>query len=197
MKKVLTYLFAGVILFGTSCKKYLDINENPNQATSATPQLLLSQALVATAQVLNSYNSYGAQLGGDMANAGGYGGFGTAITYNFSSNDFSGLWTGTYDNLEDYQAILDQTDGKPEYDYFNGMARIMRAHDFQLLVDTYNDVPYTDALKGQGKLTPAYTDAKTIYKDLSEQLDRAIATIDSGATAQGLINVGTADVLFD
>ena len=47
-----------------------------------------------------------------MANAGGYGGFGTSITYNFSSNDFSARWTSTYDNLEDYQAILNQTEGK-------------------------------------------------------------------------------------
>ena len=50
----------------------------------------------------------------------------------------------------------------------------MRAHSYQLLVDAYNDVPYTDALKGQENLTPAYTDAKVIYKDLSDQLDRAI-----------------------
>jgi hypothetical protein len=196
MKKVLTYLFMGVIVFGTSCKKYLDINDNPNQATSATPQLILPQALTATAQNLNGFNSYGAQLGGMMANAGGYGGFGTSISYNFSSNDFSARWTASYDNLEDYQAILDQTEGKPEYALFNGVARIMRAHGFQLLVDAYNDVPYTDALKGQENLTPAYTDAKVIYKDLSDQLDRAIDSINSGADNVGLVELGNSDVVF-
>lgn len=196
MKRFITCLFLGVVVFGTSCKKYLDINNNPNQATSATPQLILPQALTATAQNLNGFNSYGAQLVGYMANAGGFGGFGTSITYNFSSNDFSGRWTTTYDNLEDYQAIIDQSQGKPEYSYFNAVARIMRAHGFQLLVDAYNDVPYTDALKGQGNLTPKYTDAKAIYKDLSDQLDSAIATINSGATALGLVELGSSDVLF-
>jgi hypothetical protein len=106
MKKLVLYGFMGMMVLGTSCKKYLDVNDNPNQATSATPQLILPQALTATASNLNGFNSYGAQLGGFMANAGGYGGFGSSISYNFSANDHSGRWTATYDNLEDYQAIL-------------------------------------------------------------------------------------------
>src|SRR5688572_17744934 len=184
MKKLLTYLFIGFLVIGTSCKKYLDVNTNPNSATTATPptpQLILPQALTTTANNLNGFNSYGAQLVGYMANAGGYGGFGSSISYNFSSNDFSARWTTTYDNLNDYQFIINQTEGKPEMSYFNAVARIMKAHSFQLLVDAYNDVPYTDALKGAENLSPAYTDAKVIYKDLADQLDKAIASINTGA----------------
>jgi hypothetical protein len=196
MKKIITYILMGVAVVGTSCKKYLDINDNPNSATSATPQLILPQALVATASNLNGFNSYGAQLGGFMANAGGYGGFGTSITYNFSANDHSGRWTTTYDILEDYQAILNQTEGKAEYSYFDAAARIMKAHSFQLLVDAYNDVPYTEALKGADVLTPAYTDAKVIYKDLADELDKAIATINTGDNTPGVTPLGNSDVMF-
>jgi len=196
MKKLVLYGFMGVMVLGTSCKKYLDVNDNPNQATSATPQLILPQALTGTASNVNGFNSYGAQLTGFMANAGGYGGFGSAISYNFSANDNSGRWTSTYDNLEDYQAILDYTEGKPEYSYFNAVARIMKAHGFQLLVDAYNDVPYTDALKGANNLTPTYTDAKVIYKDLADQLDKAIATITTGQSTPGVTPLGSADVMF-
>ena len=196
MKRTLAYLFMGVMVFGTSCKKYLDINNNPNQATSATPQLILPQALTATAANLNGFNSYGAQVAGFMANAGGYGGFGSRVTYSYSANDYSGNWSNTYDNLEDYQAILDQTKGKPELSYFDAVARIMKAHSFQLLVDTYNDVPYTDALKGANGLSPAYTDAKVIYKDLADELDKAIATINTGDQTPGVTPLGNSDVMF-
>src|SRR5436305_514519 len=113
MKKIIAIVSVGVMVFTTSCKKYLDINTNPNLATSATPQLILPQAITATGSVLNSYNNYGNQLVGYSANAGGYGGFGTSITYNWSAGDFSGLWSSTYDNLEDYQSIINQTEGKP------------------------------------------------------------------------------------
>lgn len=199
MKKLTFILLIGVVALGTSCKKYLDINSNPNSATTETPptpQLILPQALVATASNLNGFNSYGAQLGGFMANAGGYGGFGTAFTYNFSANDNSARWSSTYDNLEDYQAILDVTEGKPELDYFNAVARIMKAHSFQLLVDTYNDVPYSEALKGVENLTPAYDKAEVIYKDLADELDKAIATIVEGDASVSTVPLGSSDIVF-
>ena len=196
MKKITSFILMGVVLLGTSCKKYLDINSNPNSATSATPKLILPQALTATAGMMNSYNNYGAQMVGYMANAGGYGGFGSAVTYSFSANDFTGLWSGTYDNLEDYQTIINQSAGKPEYTYFKAVARIMKAMDYQLLVDTYNDVPYNEALKGADNLTPAYTDAKVIYKDLAAQLDTAITEINAGATVPGVTPLSSSDVMF-
>ncbi|MGN6402836.1 MAG: SusD/RagB family nutrient-binding outer membrane lipoprotein [Flavisolibacter sp.] len=196
MKKITAFILLGVAVLGTSCKKYLDINKDPNRAVSATPELILPQALTATAANLNQFNSYGAQIVGYMANAGGYGGFGTRITYNYSAGDYSGNWTTTYDILEDYQAILNQTEGKPEYSYFDAAARIMKVHGFQLLVDAYNDVPYTEALKGGDNLTPAYTDAKTIYKDLVDQLDMAITTINTGNATAGVKPLGNSDVMF-
>lgn len=196
MKKINTLLFAGLVLLSISCNKQLDINTDPNTATSATPDLILPQALSATASNLNGFNSYGAQLVGYSANAGGYGGFGTSITYNFTSSDFSGRWSSTYDNLQDYQYIIDKTQGKVTYNYFNAVARIMKALGFQLLVDAYNDVPYTEALKGASKLTPTYTKADVIYKDLAAQLDTAIAYINQGDTTPAVTPLGTKDVLF-
>ena len=196
MKRIIGFIFMGVIATTTSCKKYLDINQDPNNATSATPELILPQAITGSAANINGFNSYGAQLTGFMANAGGYGGFGTSITYNFSSGDFQGRWSTTYDNLEDYQAIINKTDGDATYSYFNAAARIMKALSFQLLVDAYNDVPYTEALKGADNLSPVYTDAKSIYEDLASELDKAIAAINTGHNTPGVVELNGSDVLF-
>jgi hypothetical protein len=196
MKKTIAIILSGVVIFGSSCQKYLDVNNNPNQGTSATPNLILPQAQAYTANMLNLFNSYGAQVGGYSANAGGYGGFGTSITYNFSSSDYSYLFTSSYDNLEDYQSIINQTQGVAINSYYNAVARIMRTLYFQLLVDTYNDVPYTDALQGSAKLTPAYTDAKVIYKDLADQIDTALATIARGAITPSVTPLSTSDIMF-
>jgi hypothetical protein len=200
MKKITAIIFMGVMVLATSCKKYLDINNNPNQATSATPELILPQALTGTASGANRFNSYGAQLVGYMANAGGYGGFGTSVTYNFGSSDFQALWTSTYDNLEDYQAILDQTEENlPLYSYFNAAARIMKAYNYQMLVDAYGDVPYTEALKGADQLTTAYDDAATVYATLASELDQAMKTIEDAMNAEGetIQPLGNSDVLFN
>ncbi|TKK70974.1 SusD/RagB family nutrient-binding outer membrane lipoprotein [Ilyomonas limi] len=202
MKKVIIVLI-GVVVLGTSCKKYLDINKNPNAAISATPETVLPQAMTYTASVSNSYNTYGAQMVGYMANAGGYGGFGSNVTYDFGTTDYQGLWSSAYDVLEDLQYILKQTDTLPDYGYFNAAARILKAYNFELLVDTYNDVPYTEALEGLGELTPKYEDAKTIYVSLANQLDSAIATIHTAMDDQSnnpTSNVkdlsGNTDIMF-
>lgn len=197
MKRLSIIFIAGAAVLATSCNKFLDINTNPNSAVSTTPELIIPQALTGTAANLNQFNTYGEQIGGYAANAGGYGGFGTAISYNFSSADYPGLWTTSYDNLEDYQTILNKTDGQlPNYSFVNAAARIMRVIGFELLTDAYNSVPYTDALKADSALTPTYSDPIAVYKDLADQLDKAIATINTGIAAPGIATMGPTDVLF-
>ena len=57
---------------------------------------------------------------------------------------------------------------------------IVAVYAWANLVDTYGDVPYSEALKPTGAdqvIQPKYDDAKTIYADLIKRLDAAIATI--------------------
>jgi len=201
MKKLQIGILSAIVIMGlASCKKYLDINTNPNSATSSTPELVLSQALTGTANIVSSYNNMGAQLAGYMANAGGYGGFGSAVTYNFGNGDFAGNWNSTYDNLADYQYIIEQTNDKGDYVYYNAIAKIMKAYEFQLLVDTYNDVPYTDAFKGKSNFTPKYDDAKVVYDSIYALLENANALIESGQDGSASGNVqkpSNNDVMFN
>jgi hypothetical protein len=204
MKKIIKIGGLGLLLvFGlTSCKKYLDVNENPNSATSSTPELMLPQALTATAGVVNNYNSMGAQMGGFMANAGGYGGFGSRTTYIYGNGDYQECWNSAYDNLTDYQWIINNTNGVLDYSFYNGAAKIMKAFDFQLLVDTYNDVPYTNAFQEVANLTPTYDDAKLVYDSIYALLDDALATINAGQNdqatndASNVQDLGSKDVMF-
>jgi hypothetical protein len=207
MKKIFNIILSGiVVLSASSCKKYLDINTNPNQAITSTPELVLPQALVSTAALLTNgtnYNFYGSSLVGYAANAGGVGGFGSFISYQYSTSDYQELFQRTYDNLADYQYIIDQTAGKTDqYALFNAAAQAMRAYDYQLLVDTYNDVPYSEALKGTAQLLAKYDKGADIYKDLGDRLDAALevfkteiaAQASEGRTTPNLFH--TADPLF-
>ncbi len=181
MKKLLYIITGLAFAFGFgSCKKYLDINANPNSATTSTPELMLSGSLVATANVVNTYNSMGAQLVGYMANAGGYGGFGSSVTYSFGNGDFQNCWNSTYDNLTDYQWIIDHTEGNLDYAFYNAAAKIMKAFEFQLLVDTYNNVPYSKAFLEKANLTPPYDDGKAVYDSIYALLDVALKNINEG-----------------
>ena len=188
MKKILTYLIIGAVTVGAvSCKK-LDINDNPNTPTTATPGLVLPQALTATAAMSQSYNSTFYYPGGFMANVYGFGAYGASVSLNYTTLSFDGLWRGSYDNFLDYQYVIDNTASDATLAYSNSIARIMKSFMFSKLVDNFNNVPYSEALKGNMLLTPKYDNAADIYKDLVAQLNISISAI---TTAEASVATAT------
>lgn len=189
----------------TGCKSFLDINDNPNNPTVVTPDAILAQALTATAfnysagtsaanPGFNIYANWAASYWGKTSVVSGYG---EEQTYNYSSSFYSGLWDNTYDNLNDYNLIQQQ--GATAYPYHAAIARIMKVYNFQLLVDEYGDIPYSQALQGRPNVSPTYDKAADIYKDLLVQLDGAISDINkvaSSVTATFNPQVGREDVVF-
>lgn len=170
-----------VALLASSCEDYLDINTNPNAATKADIELVLPQAIVATASLSNSFNSMGGHFGGYIANAGGFSGFGNLLSYNIGPGDYNGLWTATYqDPLRDLKYVIDLTEGNDGYAYYNAAAKIMTAYNYQKLVDAFGNVPYTQALRGEEViLTPVYDDAFEVYQALFASLGDAIDLIEN------------------
>lgn len=200
MKKIYNIILCGLVLAATSsCNKFLDVNNNPNTATASTVDIVLPQALAATASATVGFNSYGAWAGGFQANAGGFGGFGSVLTYNYTTSDNTGLWSSTFDNLNDYQYVIKNTTKDGIDKNFNAIARTMKVFAYQRLVDVYGDVPYSDALRGISSLAPKYDKAEDIYTDLLANIDTAIATFQLVTPNQvGTVSGtnGTIDILF-
>ena len=200
MKKIFNYILLGAIFVGaSSCEKYLDINENPNSFTSATPELVLPQAIVGSAAITSSFNTGLADIAGQRANGGGFGGFGDVVTYQWTATNgtYSGLWTSSYDNLNDYEYVIEATKSDPKLAYSTAMARIMKSMGFARLVDQFNDIPYSEALKGNKILTPKFDKGQDVYQDLVKQLDSAMIAI-TAAQANPEVSVpkSSADPMF-
>ena len=192
MKKYNKIIVAALVLATAGCKKsYFDINQDPNHASSSTPELILPNALVTTAAPITTQGSLNGWMGywapsGSYAHAPG-----DVASYVQTPNTGYGNWGGNYDNLEDYEYTRTQAiaQGKP---FYQGAAIIMQAFVFQQLVDQFNNVPYSEALKGTGNIQPKYDDAKTIYESLSTNLGNA-ATLMLRPDA---IGAATSDVIF-
>ena len=184
MKKIIQLLTLAIILFvgAVSCKKSnFDINNNPNQATDSTIvyNVILPSAQNNTARLvarnwgwLQNYLGYWARSGTYAPNT-------QEETYELTTNFQSQIWTNAYDNLYDYQ-IMQLSAKKSGADFYEGIARIMKAHNYALLVDIYNNVPYSEALKGAANTTPKYDEGVDIYVDLLRQIDTGLVLI-SGA----------------
>lgn len=68
---------------------------------------------------------------------------------------------------------------------------IMNAYAFSVLVDTFGNVPYSEALDIEAYPLPKYDDAQTIYKDLIARLTAAQAAL---TASEG--SFGSADLIY-
>lgn len=193
MKNILRIFILASFISLTSCESFLGDNVNPNQATSATPELVLPNALTSSAALLRSFNTSAMWINGYTVNAGGYGGWGSVVTYNYTTTSYSGLWGNAYDDLVNYQYIEDQSAEDPSLAYFNAVAKVMKVWDFHMLVDVFGDVPYNEALQGSSNVSPVYDSQTEIYQDLVAQLNTAITLF---TTSQGANGLGSSDVMF-
>jgi hypothetical protein len=200
MKKLLNIsLIIALLVSATSCKKsYLDINTNPNSASSATPELVLPVALTSTGGLMITYLDFGNFLVGYQANAGGYSFTGsTTFTYNFTTSSNTGLYNSAFSNLKDYQYVINSATAAPKYVLYGAVARIMKSYTYQKLVDEYGDIPYSEALLGGDLVTPKYDNAASVYQALVTDIDGAIAQLKANATSTTATALtSSSDVIF-
>lgn len=188
MKKYIKIAVLGVaILSSISCKKFLDVNTNPNNPTYSPPDIVLPQAILATSNSTTSFDNFGAWVIGYKANAGGYGGFGIEWSYEYTTDNYTGMWSNSFNAISQLNYVIANTDATGSLKYYNAMARIMKDYVYHRLVDQYGDVPYSDAGKGVEKLSPTYDKATEIYKSVFADLDASIAILNSTANTPTVV----------
>lgn len=195
MKNILKYLnVLIVILLLTSCEEYLDVNVDPNNPTSATPDLILPVAQKYTADIIKGdrrANTIGNMMMYNWSQSDGFAWYPDEFKYNVTSSFYSAIFNDSYAlSLKQYQLL---TQLGERYENYKAIAMIMKAYHFQLLVDFYGDVPYTEALLRKDNATPKYDKAQDIYADLIVQLNAAITMIN---TAENPIAPGADDIMF-
>jgi len=196
MKKYIAYSLILLTATFSSCKKsFLDQTVNPNQPTVATPALVLTGALTTTARNINTGFTLEGYLMGYWSPAAGYAPSNSLPTYNYTTADYQ-VFTPYYLNLANYDYIIKQASADKSQVYYVAIAQIMEAYNFQILVDNYNNVPYSDAFQGAKGLTPKYDKGTDIYKSLIAKVDAAIASINGADASVAVTPKASEDVMF-
>lgn len=197
MKKAILSLFALAIV-SVSCDDFLDVNENPNDPSISTPSLTLPVALEDFGELNGRTMTYlGNQLVVNWATPSNWSANAIYSRYNFSADDFSNIFETSYatifKNLT-YIENYEDPSGAVDYSNYKAISKIVKGFQYQMLVDLYGDVPYTEANLRGDNTTPAYDDAETIYKSVIEDLGVAVDLINNSAAAE---DPGTQDILFE
>ncbi len=174
MKKFIIILLAVVVLGITGCEKWLDVNHNPNDATQATPDLILPGVLKTwLASQLDFSTTPGAWMG-YWYHAGGWSGWYEVKKYDVSTNFYNafGYYTG---QLVDTKFIRDNCGDNVVYP---AITDVVDAWYYARLVDLYGDVPYSEACAPGTTFSPKYDNDQDIYLNLVHRLNKAIKVFD-------------------
>jgi hypothetical protein len=179
MKKILIVLLSCILIDISGCKKYIDVNQNPNQPTSvgeaqilAPVEVDISSSLFAgnVASIVQEYMQVAAlnQVAPDA---------GTYLMYN---TDMDGDWANLYSTCLVNLVKLNQMAEKDGKSNYSGIAKILTAYCLGTGTDLWGDIPYSQAFEGITNLTPKFDAQKDIYAQIQSLLDAGIADIAKG-----------------
>ncbi|MFD1293556.1 SusD/RagB family nutrient-binding outer membrane lipoprotein [Lutibacter holmesii] len=124
----------------------------------------------------------------------------TATTYNDEANydlrqrDVSGtfytyLYRDVLSDLQEAKKIVTAEEvsvfEQPIKDNQLAIIGLMEVYTWHVIVDTFGDVPYSEALLGSDNLLPVYDNDADIYMDLFARIDAALALISSNDSFGG------------
>ena len=184
-KVLLIAVFSSVLLLA-GCDDYLDVNDDPNNPTSAPALGLLTNATFETAQNtyrMGSTTSYYVQY---LASPNTGSALDTQEPLSFGND-----WFNLYNVLTDLSdlELLAEEQGATQ---LNGMAKIMKAYNLALLVDAWGDVPYQDAFFVE-TLNPTYDSQADLYNTVSTLLSDGISLLEA---QNSTINAGSEDFIY-
>ena len=184
IKKLSIVLLAVAMVFGSACN--LDLLDNPNAVTSQNTDLnyLLNRIQIDYSTHFNQFSDPGMRLT-RMLNQG------AAIYDNaVSPGGRDGSWNTAYAGiLADVQALIPLAETAKLFAHA-GAARIIRASVLLTMVDSYGDIPYSDALNAEN-FNPKTDAGADVYAAALAELDKGIANM--AATSSGKI---TSDLYY-
>jgi hypothetical protein len=176
--RVKTIFILAVTCLSFGCKKITDINVSPNDPAveKGTVQVLFPSGVVSTAGSVGGeldiiggiWSQYWTQS--PIANQ-----FKTIDAYNLQRQDFNRGYNELFSGaLADYQLAITKAKAAKQFNFVL-MCTVMKAYSYEVLVDLYDKVPYTEAFQGSANLNPKFDDGFTIYKGLIAEIDAALA----------------------
>ncbi|MGI8952147.1 MAG: SusD/RagB family nutrient-binding outer membrane lipoprotein [Chitinophagaceae bacterium] len=184
MKKNSAFLILAFILFSAAgCKKYLDINKDPNNPLQVSESLILTPVEITTStEIVGGFNGTVAaywmqqlslnQPSPDIEN------------YRILPADVDNTWSFfLYPNIfENLNVMIMQAEAAGHYQYA-AIGKTLFAFNMAITTDVWNDVPYSQALQIPQILNPKYDSQETIYNGIQNMLDSALYYVDQTPSA--------------
>ena len=197
MKKIIKFNTAIlIILLLNACSKdFLDVNVDPNNPSSATPELVFPAAVLSAAgQIGGYYNIVGGIWSQYWTQNNASNQYKNYDGFSIQPTDLNGNFTELYAGcLNDLRFVKEKSKEASNWSFYL-MATVMEAYTFQFLADVYDQIPFTEACQGAtGIFTPKYNTGQEVYDGIVARIDTALIKDLNASTVK---DPGDADFLF-
>lgn len=176
MKKIIYILVLSVVF--TSCKKWLDVNDNPDSANSTVPTADQRLAPII-AQFADGYESAGTRaafLSQQLAVTYAQNNNWNLTRWNINASNAGWPWQAWYVNTAvNIEPMIVAAEKEGAYHYI-GVGKIMKAWGFGTLADLYGMIPY-DEFDNAAIITPKFDDGSYVQEKILALLDEALVDL--------------------
>lgn len=183
MNKLILYSGILVLFAATGCKKFVDVNQDPNNPTSVQEKILLAPIEVNIANAVAAggesaaatYTNHFMQMVCYNQVALNYG------TYYFVNTNINTSWGAVYTTCLGNLKILRQQSTANGNSNYTAISEILTAYTLAFATDLWGEIPWSKALGGAANFTPTYDTQASIYDTVQALLDKAVNDIDKKA----------------
>lgn len=187
MKKLIYTSILATGLALTSCESFLDVNNDPNniksvQVSQLLPSVTVNVGYMGASDLLRYSTVLIQQFSGQGPNT-GFATFKEYERYNINNSDVNNQWVTIFSTiLSDLELMTTQATevGSPHY---AGVGKILKAYVYQIVVDAWGDVPYSEASRHSANFYPKFDDDEAIYTDLIRLIDDGIKDVSATTSA--------------
>jgi hypothetical protein len=177
----------------SGCKKYLNVNQNPNNPSTVDPTLLLPTTEAALSQVVgNAFQVPGnmwAQYWTQSPVASQYKSF---DQYSPTATTFDNPWSNLYSvAIENADLIIQNPASSAN---LQGIAYVIKAYGFQLAADAFGNIPLSQALQPTVYTSPKFDAQQAVYDSIFVYINRALPLLNAAPPATPL--GATQDMIF-
>ena len=175
-RKYFIYSFTALCVLavaGAGCKKFLDVNKNVNSPLPAS--VPVSMVLSAAERNIANNLALGNGLGTTMAV------YTHQVTGRIGADRYgagSSGWEGLLAAISNLNVVINRGTTENRFVYV-GIAKILKAYTYSMMVDVWGDVPYTEFDRFPEITQPKFDKGSEIYPKLLALLDEGIADMNN------------------
>jgi hypothetical protein len=199
MKKISIILLSFILTLTVGCSKFESINNNPNDPVKVKSEVVLNNILYSTfgadAGISGLYSTFiGGEIGGSFSQQFSKSLYNTCERYYGVNDNSDGIWNTMYEDVCMEAKSMNSLAIAEGNNITQGISLVLLSYGFQVLTDTYGDIPYSEALRGSEQIfTPKYDSQEDVYAGINNMLIKADSLL---ATNVGTV-AATSDIMYN